>query len=458
MDPDDICQMGRADVPPRPATTYHVTTEGAEHEWHSPTITVAQIRALAGCDVGQAVVEVDLDTGTETPTRHGQARHAQTGCRARPQDPLHTGHRVNTNGAARLPALDVLFQTPGEPATVRFAGVCPDQRAAGTATRHATRARPGPPAESRPGHAGGGSDTPLGAGGAELSERYFRQIALFGEAGQQRLRDASVVLIGLSGLGSHLAQQLAYLGVRRYTLLDADTVGNSSLNCLIGATGDDLGILKAHVAARLIRSIQPAADVRVGTEPVPLELLSAGAAVGSATAVIAGLGKDEGTMRFILTELCSIAGVPYVDVASGVRRAGSDIMYGGRVVVAGPAASCLFCRGELDRRESAHKAADPRERQARTASHDAGAAAVRQRRFGRHDQRSRRLTRSDRDLMPDQRAAPALRDAYLPSPRGHRDPQRRPPGKTLPLLRPLGGQQAPAHPRSRVVEKPAEQN
>ena len=68
MDPShEICQVGtRADLPPRPGTTYHVITEGAEHEWHSPTITVAQIRALAGWDVSQAVVEVDLDTGTET--------------------------------------------------------------------------------------------------------------------------------------------------------------------------------------------------------------------------------------------------------------------------------------------------------------------------------------------------------------------------------------------------------
>jgi molybdopterin-synthase adenylyltransferase len=282
---------------------------------------------------------------------------------------------VNTRGTAGPPPPDVVFQTRGEPATVRFAGAGPDQRAAGTATCHATRAHPGPPAESRPGHAGGDSDTRHGPEGAELSERYSRQIALFGEAGQQRLRDASVVLIGLSDLGSHLAQQLAYLGVRRYMLLDGNAVGNSSLNCLIGATGDDVGSLKAHVAARLIRSIQPAADVRVGARPVPLDLLDAGAAVGSATAVIAGLGKDEDTVRFILTELCSIAGVPYVDVASGVRRAGSDIVYGGRVVVAGPASGCLFCRGELDRREGAQEAA--REGQAGAASHGRPAAAPR---------------------------------------------------------------------------------
>lgn len=65
--PNDICQVGTpAELPPRPGATYHVNTEGATHGWHAPTITVAQIRALAGWDAGQPVVEVDLETGTET--------------------------------------------------------------------------------------------------------------------------------------------------------------------------------------------------------------------------------------------------------------------------------------------------------------------------------------------------------------------------------------------------------
>jgi hypothetical protein len=183
---------------------------------------------------------------------------------------------------------------------------------------------------------------------------------LFGEAGQQRLTDASIVLIGLGGLGSHLVQQLAYLGVLRYTLFDGETVGHSDLNSLIGATDDDIGFLKARLAARLIRSIQPAAAVRVVTDPVPLGRLDDGAALGSATAVIAGLDRNEDTLRFILTELCSIVRAPYIDAASDVRRAaGGDLGYGGRVVVAGPAPGCLFCRGELDRREEGDQAVDP---------------------------------------------------------------------------------------------------
>src|SRR5258707_6440489 len=150
-------------------------------------------------------------------------------------------------------------------------------------------------------------DAPLpGAAGADPSGRSSRQIALLGAAGQRRMTDASVALIGLDGLGSHLAQQMAYLGVRQYTLLDGDTVDNSSLNRLIGATGDDAGVPKADVAARLIRCIQPAADVRVAAEPVPLALLGGGAAIGSGTGVNALRRRDEDTRRVILPQLCSL--------------------------------------------------------------------------------------------------------------------------------------------------------
>ena len=68
MDPSqDICQPRvQADLPPRPGPAYQVIIEGAERPWQSPTITIAQVRALARWDVRQAVVEVDLETSTET--------------------------------------------------------------------------------------------------------------------------------------------------------------------------------------------------------------------------------------------------------------------------------------------------------------------------------------------------------------------------------------------------------
>jgi molybdopterin-synthase adenylyltransferase len=276
-----------------------------------------------------------------------------------------------TTTARRVPGLN---RRPGPARLAACAPLGPCGPAAEGPGRP-TSACLGSPGESQRPHPCASGDIPFPEGQADPGERYSRQIALFGDAGQQQLTAASVVLIGLGGLGSHVAQQLAYLGVRRFTLLDGDTVGVTDLNRLVGATGADVGILKAHVVARRIRSILPAADVRVIAEPVPVAGLDRGSALGSATAVIAGVDSD--TARLILTELCSIAGVPYIDAATGISRADGEVVYGGRVVVAGPAGGCLFCRGELDRREDPSQAKSAPERQAGPAGNGrAGRASV----------------------------------------------------------------------------------
>ncbi len=46
-------------------------------------------------------------------------------------------------------------------------------------------------------------------------ERFDRQLMLFGEAGQAKIAGTTVTIAGLGGTGSHAAQQLALLGVRR---------------------------------------------------------------------------------------------------------------------------------------------------------------------------------------------------------------------------------------------------
>lgn len=45
---------------------YLVDIEGADHPWSAPEITIAQIRGLAGWDAQQQIVEIDLQTMTET--------------------------------------------------------------------------------------------------------------------------------------------------------------------------------------------------------------------------------------------------------------------------------------------------------------------------------------------------------------------------------------------------------
>ncbi len=176
------------------------------------------------------------------------------------------------------------------------------------------------------------------------TERYDRQVRLFGADGQRSVASSSVGIVGLGGLGSHVAQQLAHLGVLSYTLIDSDHVSISNLNRLVGATSADAAntIAKVEVAERQIQSIQASASVqRVrDLESAP----SARAALRSSTIVFGCVDNDEA--RLGLTDLCARTNKPYVDISTEIATDGS--WYGGRLVWTSHGTGCLVCRGELD--------------------------------------------------------------------------------------------------------------
>ncbi|TNE52851.1 MAG: hypothetical protein EP338_13770 [Bacteroidetes bacterium] len=87
-------------------------------------------------------------------------------------------------------------------------------------------------------------------------ERYARQIALseIGAAGQQRLKQASVLVIGVGGLGCQVLQQLTAAGVGRIGMIDGDRVELSNLQrqCLFGE--GDVGRKKTEVAQERLKA------------------------------------------------------------------------------------------------------------------------------------------------------------------------------------------------------------
>lgn len=170
--------------------------------------------------------------------------------------------------------------------------------------------------------------------------RYSRNELLFGAEGQRRIRAARVGIVGLGGLGSQVAQQLAYLGVLDFVLVDRDTVTESSLNRLIGAGADDVGMAKTAVADRMLTAIQP--DVRVIPKETMLPDEAAQDTLSDRTYIFGCL--DEDGPRLILTELAMSLGITYLDSASDVLPDGE---YGGRVVFA-KGNGCLYCLGEID--------------------------------------------------------------------------------------------------------------
>ena len=95
------------------------------------------------------------------------------------------------------------------------------------------------------------------------SDRYSRNTALVGARGQDLIFDECVLIAGLGGLGSHVGQQLAHLGVRRFALVDPDEITESSLNRVVGAVPSDAASAtpKVVVARRTIQQIQPDAEI-----------------------------------------------------------------------------------------------------------------------------------------------------------------------------------------------------
>src|SRR4051812_9951015 len=93
-------------------------------------------------------------------------------------------------------------------------------------------------------------------------ERFNRNELLFGAEGQAKVAATSIAIVGLGGLGSHVAQQLAFLGIEDFVLVDHARVSPSSLNRLVGATPEDAAaeLAKGAIADRHIRSIRPGAQ------------------------------------------------------------------------------------------------------------------------------------------------------------------------------------------------------
>jgi molybdopterin-synthase adenylyltransferase len=177
-----------------------------------------------------------------------------------------------------------------------------------------------------------------------MSERYSRNEGLFGAEGQKKIGAVSIAIVGLGGLGSPVAQQLAYLGVRKFALIDFDVVTNSSLNRVVTAVDSDVAQRTTKVAAaeRTIQAIRPSAKVEL--IEMPLTEPDAVKAITEADVVFGCLDRD--VHRLDLLELCARAGRPYIDLASDTGGS-EDMWYGGRVVL-NNGRGCLLCFDLLD--------------------------------------------------------------------------------------------------------------
>jgi molybdopterin/thiamine biosynthesis adenylyltransferase len=201
------------------------------------------------------------------------------------------------------------------------------------------------------------------SGSIDLEQRWDRQVRALGPKGQASIQGARVGIIGVGGTGSVVAQQLAYLGVSDFVLIDPDVVDETNLNRLVGAIPRDVGSAKTSVAARTIRAVNPKASVeaicRDVTDIEVAETLVDLDAVFGCT--------DSHASRAILNQIAYQYYVPFFDLGVGiVAKQGIVTHISGRVQMAAPGLPCLVCGSIIDpdavRRElqtDVQRAADP---------------------------------------------------------------------------------------------------
>lgn len=92
--------------------------------------------------------------------------------------------------------------------------------------------------------------------------RYEKNIGVFGKEGQKKLRESSVLIAGVGGLGSFVATELVYTGIGEITLVDSDVVEISNLNRQILYTERDIGKKKVDVAVERLRNMNPEVHIK----------------------------------------------------------------------------------------------------------------------------------------------------------------------------------------------------
>lgn len=167
--------------------------------------------------------------------------------------------------------------------------------------------------------------------------RYNRQILLhdFDIAGQERLQQSSVLVVGLGGLGCPAALYLAAAGVGRLVLADGDDVELSNLQRQIGHGDADIGVNKAASAAAAIAALNPGTDVEVVPQRLEEEQLPA---------LLRGVdlvldATDNYPVRYALNRACIAAALPLVSAAA-VRSEGQLSVFD--PVRGGPCYRCLY--------------------------------------------------------------------------------------------------------------------
>ena len=144
----------------------------------------------------------------------------------------------------------------------------------------------------------------------EEYRRYARHLAIpnFGVEGQEKLKQAKVLVVGSGGLGSPLLLYLAAAGVGHLGIVDFDVVDDSNLQRQVLFNTNDVGHLKAKTAQQKLKALNPHIQIEVFNTA----LTSENALKIIEPFDIVADGTDNFPTRYLVNDACVILGKPNV--------------------------------------------------------------------------------------------------------------------------------------------------
>lgn len=169
----------------------------------------------------------------------------------------------------------------------------------------------------------------------------LKRQSFLGKDSENVLGRTRTALVGLGGGGSHIAQQLAHIGVGSFLPIDPDCMEDTNLNRLVGGTMEDvkLGTPKVDIAERVIKAVNPAAEIikhQANWTEVTAKLRDVDVIFACVDSISCRNELEAFARRFL---------IPLIDIGMDVYELNGEYSISGQAMLSMPGKPCMRCMG-----------------------------------------------------------------------------------------------------------------
>ena len=181
---------------------------------------------------------------------------------------------------------------------------------------------------------------------------FNRQIRGFSSEFQKILKSLKITIVGLGGIGSFIATELAHLGIRDFVIIDNDNVQKTNLNRLIGSNKYDIGNKKTNVVGRNIEFIS---NGKSKMDVISKSVVTKDAFELLLTSDFIFLCSNTKTSRAFVNDVSKAYMIPVIDGMTGI----TETFIGSRLTFIRPNSRCLVCTDNLGTEEGIYLNEEP---------------------------------------------------------------------------------------------------